>query len=75
MSDEGGKAMLQIDDEKAAIVRQIFAEYLADTPIYLVYKKAKELGLPRSGHSAIHNLLSDYVYAGLVKMNARQKKS
>ncbi len=71
--DAEGKSVLLIDDAKALIVKMVFEEYLLGTPIYLIYDMAKKMGFTRTGNSAIHNLLNNSLYAGLVKVNGDRK--
>lgn len=68
--DELGKPILKIDDDKAAVVRMIFREYLSGTPMFLIHRKAKKAGFYHTGNSAIPKVLTNCVYAGLVKVSA-----
>lgn len=71
--DSEGKGIIVLDEEKAPIVQKVFEEYLAGTPIFLIYDMAKKMGFNRTGNSAIHNLLSNCTYAGLVKVRGDRK--
>lgn len=71
--DESGKPLLKIDEEKADIIRMIFREYLSGMPIFLIYRNAREMGFNRSGNSAIHLILNNCLYAGLVKVSGDRK--
>ena len=71
--DAAGKGILEIDEEKAAIVRFIFKEFVNGTPVYLIQGAAKKMGFNRSGHSVIYNIVSNPLYYGQVKVNADRK--
>uniref|UniRef100_UPI0026366E34 recombinase family protein n=1 Tax=uncultured Dysgonomonas sp. TaxID=206096 RepID=UPI0026366E34 len=71
--DNSGKSLIEVDEEKADIVRYIFQEYLKDTPPYIIHQAAKKKGFKNSGNSAITRILSNHIYAGLVKINADDK--
>ena len=71
--DKSGRGILLIDEQQADIVRKVFEEYLSGTQIFLIYEMAKGMGFKRTGNSAIHNLLKNCLYAGLVKVNADRK--
>lgn len=66
--DESGKPILIMDDEKAYIVRMIFKEYLHGTGIEEIRRMVTPLGFTRRGSSAIQEILSNPVYAGMVKI-------
>lgn len=71
--DESGKGILEIDEEKAAIVRFIFKEFVQGTPVYLIHLAAKKMGFERKGHSVIYNIVANPLYSGQVKVNADKK--
>lgn len=58
------KRRLIIDDKEAAIVKYIYEAYLANIPLYIIKRNAKELGFTRSGNSAIKDILSNLLYYG-----------
>lgn len=72
--DSDGKAVLLVDDKHALIIQTIFMEYLSGTPINEIQKRAKEKGFSRNGNSAIRRVLSNSVYAGLIKVVAEKNK-
>ncbi len=61
---------LIIEEPEAKIIRFIYEAYLKNVPLYLIKKKAEELGFDRKGNMAIERILTNAVYAGLVKANA-----
>ena len=72
--DESGRSLLKIDAEKADIVRMVFREYLAGTPIFLIHKKARSMGFKYTGNSAIPRVLSNCLYAGLVRVTGDKNR-
>ena len=66
----GGKMILMIDETKAYIVRKIYRDYLAGVPRFMILKEIRELGFPHSGKSALHRILTNPLYAGLVRVCA-----
>jgi site-specific DNA recombinase len=63
-SGTGEKRRLIIDDKEAAIVKYIYDAYLANVPLYVIKKNARELGFTRSGNSAVEGILTNPIYFG-----------
>ena len=61
---------LVIVEKEAKIVHFIYDAYLRDVPLYLIKQKAKELGFDRLGNVAVERVLTNSVYAGLLKVDA-----
>jgi DNA invertase Pin-like site-specific DNA recombinase len=68
-----GKMILVIDETKAYIVQKIFRDYLAGVPRYLIHQEIRDLGFPQSGNGAIFRILTNPLYAGLVRVVAHGK--
>ena len=64
----GNKVMLVVDEEKALRVQRIFALYLQGTPLFVIKTILQSEGFVNNGHSAITRILSNSIYAGLVKI-------
>ena len=58
---------LIIDEREAKIVRFIYEAYLKNVPLYLIKQKAAEMGLDRKGNMIVERILTNAVYAGLIK--------
>jgi len=65
-----GRGIIQVDKTNAHIVKKIFRDYLSGIPVYLIYKEVLKLGFPQRGNSSIPRILSNPLYAGLVRVNA-----
>lgn len=61
---------LIINEPEAKIVRFIYEAYLKNVPLYLIKQKAEKLGFDRKGNMAIERVLTNAVYAGMVKAKA-----
>jgi site-specific DNA recombinase len=72
--DVNDKPIVVIDSHKAEIVRGIFDEYISGVSKQLILKNAYQKGFKRTGHSAIERILSNCVYAGLIKVPANGDK-
>lgn len=68
-----GKPIITIDEDKAPIIRTIFASYLKGTGIEEIRRMVKPLGFTQSGTSAIQRILENPVYAGMIKVNKQNK--
>ena len=68
-----GKMILVIDEPKVHIVRKIFRDYLAGVPRYLIHQEIRDLGFPQSGNGAIYRILTNPLFAGLVRVVAHGK--
>jgi site-specific DNA recombinase len=71
--DAGNKNLLIIDETKSYIVQKIFRDFLSGVPRFMILKEVKELGFPQSGNSAIFRILTNPLYAGLVRVCASGK--
>ncbi len=60
----GKEMQLEIIEEQACIIREVFNGFLQGIPIYVLYKTATEKGMKRSGHSSIQKLLQNPIYSG-----------
>lgn len=58
---------LVINGEQAEIVRFIYEAYLKNIPLYLIKRKAAELGLDRKGNMIVERILTNPIYAGMVE--------
>jgi len=65
--------LIEINKPKALIVEKTFQDYITGIPQYLIYKTAKKLGLALSGKMVIRDILTNCVYAGLIKVPAFQE--
>lgn len=72
--DAQNKPIILIDEEKAAIIRIIFREYLNGMPIVEIYRMATRYGFVLKGNSAIQRVLANQVYAGFIKVKATKNK-
>lgn len=68
--DEQDRGVILIDEQKAYIVRLIFKEYLSGTGIEEIRTVARQHGFKQSGNSAIQDILSNPIYAGLIRVPA-----
>lgn len=68
--EEGRKGVIVLDKEKAPIIRKIFFDFLLGQPIAEIYREATKLGFSAKSNSAITRVLTNCVYAGLVKVPA-----
>lgn len=68
--DDSGKAVIVIDEQRAAIVRLMFQLYLKGYSITEVKKAAMEKGFAQKGNSIPQRILSSCVYAGLISIPA-----
>ncbi|HEY4198856.1 MAG TPA: recombinase family protein, partial [Mucilaginibacter sp.] len=74
VKDVSDKSTLAIDEPKAIIVQKIYNDYLSGIPMHLIYKEVKAIGFTIKGNSAIQKVLSNCVYAGLIKVPADKKR-
>jgi site-specific DNA recombinase len=72
--DAQNKPIILIDEEKAAIIRIIFREYLNGMSIEDLRRMVKLYGFPLTGNSAIQRVLANPVYAGYIKVKATKNK-
>ncbi|MHB8206441.1 recombinase family protein [Mucilaginibacter sp.] len=73
--DVTDKSTLTIDEPKAIIIQRIYNDYLSGIPMHLIYKEVKAIGFTIKGNSAIQKVLSNCVYAGLIKVPADKKRA
>lgn len=59
---------LVVEEAEAKIVSFIYNAYLRNTPLYIIKEKAVELGLTTKGNMVIERILTNPVYAGLLKV-------
>ncbi|WP_166785184.1 recombinase family protein [Sphingobacterium psychroaquaticum] len=64
----GNKVMLVPYDEEAALVQRIYSLYLSGTPLFVIKTIVQSEGFKNNGHSAITRILSNCLYAGLVRI-------
>ena len=70
--DKDDKPILEQDPQKAAIVREIFREYLAGMELHKVLLKAREMGYKQRSKSAIQRILTNPAYAGMIPVPAHK---
>ena len=68
--DSGNKPTLKIDEDKALVVRKVFSEFITGTPIEMIRKTVVPLGYKQTGQSAIQRILTNPLYAGMVRVPA-----
>lgn len=68
IKDEVKGKIIIIDEEKAPIIKRIYKEYLNGSSIEDVRRTVKSIGYKSNGNSAITRVLSNPVYAGLLKL-------
>lgn len=59
---------LVVKENEAAIVKFIYDQFLKKTPLYIIKNKARELGFVTKGNVAVEKVLTNPVYAGLLKV-------
>lgn len=72
--DENKKPILIIDDERAIVIRMIFKEFNRGTNIENIRKLVSPLGYNQRGNSALQTILSNPIYAGMLKVPAHNGK-
>lgn len=72
--DVSGKGIIVVDENKAQIVQRIFADYLEGQQVFVIHREIKKLGFKTKGHSAVPRILSNCLYAGLVKVPGTGKQ-
>lgn len=60
---------LIVEETEAKIVRFIYDAYLKNTPLYRIKEQAQQLGFATKGNMAIERVLTNPVYAGLLKVD------
>jgi site-specific DNA recombinase len=71
--DDTGRSLIVIDDEKAIHVRAIYREFLLGNAAQQIRKLVTQLGYKQNGTSAIQRILSNCVYAGLIKIPGKKE--
>ena len=71
--DEYNKPYIVIDKDKGPVIPRIFEMYMRGTPIKAIADFAIANGFPLRGNSAITRILTNPVYAGLVRVPAYKK--
>ncbi|MFB3388037.1 recombinase family protein [Flavobacterium sp. LAR06] len=66
----GKQRKLVVNEKEAKIVNFIYDAYLRDVPATMIKQMAAKLGFSRLGNDAIHRVLTNSVYAGLLKVEA-----
>ena len=69
-NDGSKKNHIHIDQNQAVIVERIFNDYLLGIAPYIIYKTVRAMGFSNKGNSAIHDILNNCLYAGLIKVPA-----
>ncbi|MDB4919092.1 MAG: hypothetical protein JWQ54_1075 [Mucilaginibacter sp.] len=67
---EGKNRTIVIEEKDAKIIQFIYESYLRNVPLYELKNQAKTLGFNRGGNMAIERILTNPVYAGMVKAKA-----
>jgi site-specific DNA recombinase len=68
--DSEGRPTLQINESKAPVVRFIFQQFINGVSPSLISKEARKIGYTMSGNSAIMRVLTNPLYAGLLRLPA-----
>jgi site-specific DNA recombinase len=68
--DGSKRNLIEIDETKAFIIEKVFRDYLLGIAPYIIHKSIKDMGFTNKGHSAIRDILSNCVYAGLIRVPA-----
>ena len=66
--DEQKKPVILLDEERVPIIKFIYDAYLKNTPLYIIYQDAIEMGFPLRGHSAIEKILKNPSYTSLLNV-------
>lgn len=70
--DDQNKPILKIDEDKSLVVKMIFREYNRGTNVFDIKDIVKPLGYKQKGRSAVTRILSNPVYAALLKISAHK---
>lgn len=68
--DERNLPRLNVDALKSQIIEGIFLDYLKRDDPKLIIKRAREQGLTVRGHSVFQKIITNPLYAGLIKVKA-----
>ncbi len=66
--DSEGKPVLQVDEEKAYMVRAIYRSYINGMEMVEISRSVKANGFKLTGNGAIRRVLSNPLYAGLIQL-------
>ena len=69
-----GANSITIVPQQATIIQKIFKDYILGIPPYIIHINAKEMGFKNTGNSAIHHILQNCLYAGLIKVPAYKEQ-
>lgn len=61
---------LVIKEGEAIVVRYVYNAFIAGVPLYKIKERAKELGLNRTGNTAVERLLTNPLYFGFQRVKA-----
>lgn len=62
-----GETHIVIHEKEAAIVEKIFKDFLKGMPISIIHNEVKQMGFPKTGPYAVHKILDNSFYAGLIR--------
>lgn len=65
---EGKERKLIIEEKEAKIIKFIYDAFLKGMPLYKIKERAYELGFKTKGSTAIERVLSNPVYAGMLRV-------
>jgi site-specific DNA recombinase len=68
--DSEGRPTLQVNESKAPVIRFIFQQFLNGVSPSLISKEARKIGYTMSGNSAIMRVLTNPIYAALLRLPA-----
>lgn len=72
--DEAGKPMMVIDEVKAPIIAQVFSDFINDVPPREILSRARKSGFTPKGHSALERVVTNPIYAGMIKVFAYRQE-
>src|SRR5258708_2287822 len=68
--DEHGRPLIVADPQRAAIIRQIFMDFIAGQPYESILREARLNGFTLQGNHALTRVLTNPVYAGMIRVSA-----
>lgn len=68
--DENGKPLLTMVPEKAMVIKEIFTDYLEGRNPQFIIKRAISHGLTSHGNSTFSRVITNHLYAGLIRVIA-----
>lgn len=66
--DENDKPIIVVDEDMRPTIETVFSDYLNNVPIALIASKVKATGRFLKGNGSVKRILTNYAYAGLVKV-------